>query len=79
MHPSWAQRARDEFLAKLESYLTWYRALQLNTFERVQLLNSVLIPRWLYHTMFIPHDRMFQHIGAFGCERLFHNHVRSVV
>ena len=61
-HPSWAQRARDEVLAKVESDLTRYRALPLDAFERVQLLNSVLIPRWLYHTMFIPHDRMFQHI-----------------
>ena len=61
-HPSWAQRARDEVLAKVESDLTRYRALPLNAFERVQLLNSVLIPRWLYHTMFIPHDRMLQHM-----------------
>ena len=39
-----------------------YRALPLNAFERVHLLNSVLITRWLYDTMFIPHDRMFHHI-----------------
>ena len=44
-HPSWAQRARDEVLAKVESDLTRYRALPLNALERVQLLNSVLIPR----------------------------------
>ena len=61
-HPSWAQRAKDEVLAKVESHLTRYRALPLNAFERVQLLNSMLIPRWLYITMFISHDRMFQHI-----------------
>ena len=61
-HPSWAERARDEVWAKVGSDLTRYRTLPLNAFERVQLLNSVLIPRWLYHTMFIPHDRMFQHI-----------------
>ena len=41
-HPSWAQR--DEGLAKVECDLTRYRALPLNAFERVQLLNSVLIP-----------------------------------
>ena len=62
MHPSWAQRARDEVLAKVESDLTQYRVLPRNAFERVQLLNSVLIPRWLYHAVFIPHDRMFHHI-----------------
>ena len=58
-HPSWAQRAGDEVLAKVEWDLTRYRALPLNAFEGVQLLNSVLIPHWMYHTMFIPHDRMF--------------------
>ena len=67
-HPSWAQRARDEVLAKVECDLTRYRALPLNAFERVQLLDSVLIPRWLYHTMFIPHDRMFQHIDKICLE-----------
>ena len=67
-HPSWARRARDEVLAKVESDLTWYRALPLNAFERVQLLNSVLIPRWLYHTMFISHDCMFQHIDKICLE-----------
>ena len=46
----------------MEADLTRCGALPLNAFERVQLLNSVLISRWLYHTMFIPHDRMFQHI-----------------
>ena len=67
-HPSWAQRVKDEVLAKVESDLTRYRALLLNAFERVQLLNSVLIPRWLYHAMFIPHDRMFQHIDKICLE-----------
>ena len=46
----------------MESDPTRYRALPLNAFERVQLLNFVLIPHWLYQTVFIPQDRMFQHI-----------------
>ena len=53
---------------KVEFDLTRYRALPLNALERVQLLNSMLIPRWLYHTMFIPHDRMFQHIDKICLE-----------
>ena len=61
VHPSWAQRARDEVLDEAESDLTRYGILPLNGFERVQLLNFVLIPRWPYHTMLIPHDGMFQH------------------
>ena len=55
-HPLLAQKARDKVLAKVESDLTQYSALPLNAFERVKLLNFPLIPRWLYHTMFIPHD-----------------------
>ena len=73
-HPSWAQRARDAVFAKVESDLTRYRALPLNAFERVQLLNFVHIPHWLYHTMFIPHDRMFRHIDKMCLEKgLEHN------
>ena len=62
------QKGRDEVLAKVESALRRYRALPLHAFERLQLLNSVLIPRWLYHTMFIPHDAMFQHIDKICLE-----------
>ena len=44
-HLSWAQKARDEVMAMVEANLARYRALPLNVFERVQLLNSVLIPQ----------------------------------
>ena len=32
------------------------------------MLNSVLVPRWVYHTMFIPHDRMFHHMDKICLE-----------
>ena len=40
--------------------LARYQYLPLNTFERVQLLNTVLIPRWTYRTLFHPNDSMFK-------------------
>ena len=61
-HPTHASLARSEILAEVKSDLNRYKQLPLNTFERVQLVNSVLIPWWLYHAMFVPHDRMFHKI-----------------
>ena len=46
----------------MEADLPRYKSLPRNAFERVQLLNSMLIPGWFYHAMFIPHDHMFHHI-----------------
>ena len=60
--PSWAQKAQDTIIARVDANLARYTMVPLNAFERVQLLNSVLIPWWPYYTMFIPHDRMFHHI-----------------
>ena len=40
--------------------LARYQYLPLNAFERVQLLNTVLIPRWTYRTLFLPNDTMFK-------------------
>ena len=37
-----------------------YQYLPLNEFERVQLLKTILIPRWTYRTLFIPNDSMFK-------------------
>ena len=40
----------------------------MNTFERMQLLNSVLLPRWMHHTLFIPHDAVFHKIDKIGLD-----------
>ena len=34
--------------------------LPLNAFERTQLLNAVLMPKWTYRTLFLPNDFMFK-------------------
>ena len=40
--------------------LARYQYLPLNAFERVQLLNTILIPRWTYRTLFLPNDSIFK-------------------
>ena len=42
--------------------------MPLNAFERVQLLNTVLIPRWTYRTLFLPNDSMFKTMDSM-CSR----------
>ena len=37
-----------------------YQYLPLNAFERVQLLNTVLVPRWTYRTLILSNDSMFK-------------------
>ena len=40
--------------------LARYQYVPMNTFERVQLLNTILIPRWNYWTLILPNDSMFK-------------------
>ena len=40
--------------------LARYQYLPLNAFRWVQLLNTVVIPRWMYRTLFLPNDSMFK-------------------
>ena len=40
--------------------LAQYQYLPLSAFERVQLPNTVLIPRWTYRALFLPNDSMFK-------------------
>ena len=57
-HPTWEQKARDDFVGTAAADLARYQYLPLNAFERVQLLNTILIPRWMYRTLFLPNDSM---------------------
>ena len=41
-----------------------YQYLPLNAFERVLLLNTILIPRWTYRTLFLPNNSMFKAMDA---------------
>ena len=44
--------------------LARYQRLPMNAFERVQLLNTSLIPRWNYWTLFLPNDSMFKIVDS---------------
>ena len=59
-HPTWEQKARDDFVGTAAADLARYQYLPLNAFERVQLLSTILIPRWTYRTLFLPNDSMFK-------------------
>ena len=63
-HPSWEQKARDYFMGTVCADLARYRFLPLNAFERVQLLNAILIPRWNYRVLFLPNDSMFKAVDS---------------
>ena len=53
-HPTWERKARDDFMGTAAADLARYQYLPLNAFERVQLLNTILIPRWTYAPCFSP-------------------------
>ena len=59
-HPTWEQKARDDFVGKAAADLVRNQYLPLNAFERVQLLTPLLIPWWVYRTLFLPNDSMFK-------------------
>ena len=63
-HPTWEQMSRDDFVGTATSDLARYQCLPLHAFGRVQLLNTILIPRWTYRTLFLPNDSMFQAMDA---------------
>ena len=63
-HPFWEQKAHDDFMGTAASDLARYQYLPLNAFERVPLLNTILIPRWMYRTLFLPNNSMFKAMEA---------------
>ena len=45
--PSWAHKARSDYLGMVQADLAQYQSVPLNGWERAQLVNFVLLPRWL--------------------------------
>ena len=45
-------KARDALFAALQAQVAAYTILPLTSFERAQIVNSVLIPRWVYKILF---------------------------
>ena len=46
-------KARDALFAALQAQVAAYTILPLTSFERAQIVNSVLIPRWVYKSLFM--------------------------
>ena len=61
-HPEWTTEAQQLFPDGVHADLTRYEDLPLNAWERVELINSVLMPRWSYKVMLIPHDAIFRQV-----------------
>ena len=47
--------ARDALFAFLQAQVTAYHKLPLTSFEGAQVVNSVLLPRWIYKRFFLWH------------------------
>ena len=46
-------KARDALFAALQAQAAAYTILPLTSFERAQIVHSVLIPRWVYRSLFM--------------------------
>ena len=55
-----------DILSRAQSDVARFGHLPLNSFERVQLLNSILIPQWVYHYLLVPDDRLFYRLDKVG-------------
>uniref|UniRef100_A0A7S1I1G4 Uncharacterized protein n=1 Tax=Eutreptiella gymnastica TaxID=73025 RepID=A0A7S1I1G4_9EUGL len=55
-HLSWVHKAHNNFLEEDRTELAAYERLPLNTWERVELVNTVLTPRWTYRMLLIPNN-----------------------
>ena len=56
------ESAKKTVMVEVNSDLNKYKQLPLNACQCVQLVNAALIPRWPYHSLFVPHDTMFQEV-----------------
>ena len=65
-HPAYQAGVHAEILSRAQANVARFGHLPLNNFERTQLLNSVLIPPWVYHCLLVPDDRFFHRLDKVG-------------
>ena len=63
-HPSWAHKARGDYLGLVQSDLAQYQSVPLNGWERAQLVNFVLLPRRLHRLVLLPSDKTLHRIDS---------------
>ena len=67
-HPTMLQSARADIQHTVQCDLARYRTLPLDAFERTQLLSSVLMPRWVYRSLFVASDHLLHDIDMMARE-----------
>ena len=63
-HPEWQSRAHDDILTLVSADLLRYKVLPLNAFECAMLINTTLLPKWVYRGMFVFNDRLLAAIDS---------------
>ena len=63
-HPNWAHKARFDYMGLIQSDLAAYTEIPMNGWERAQLVNSVLVPRWLHRLLLLPSDKTLHQIDT---------------
>ena len=48
----------------IQSDLAAYTGISMNGWERAQLVNSVLVPRWLHRLLLLPSDKTLHQIDT---------------
>jgi hypothetical protein len=57
IHPAHRKEASSRLITQVDADLSRYYSLPLNAWEKTQLTNSVLIPRWAYHWLLLADDK----------------------
>jgi hypothetical protein len=65
-HPAYQAGVHADILSGAQADVARFGHLPLNNFERAPLLNSVLMPQWVYHGLLVPDDRLFQQLDKVG-------------
>ena len=61
-HPQWAQKARLVYLDLITSDLAQYAHIAMDGWEQKQVVNSILMPRWLHLAVLIPSDSWYKEV-----------------
>ena len=54
----------DDILTLVSADLLRYKVLPLDAFERAMLINTTLLPKWVYRGMFVFNDRLLAAIDS---------------
>ena len=61
-YPQWAHKARSDYLDLITSDVVQYAHIPMDGWERKQVVNSILMPRWLHWAVLIASDRWYKEI-----------------